>query len=80
MINRPLLVFLFTLLVFFKNNSAYAYLDPGSVSLVIQAIIATLAGVALTWKHWYWRLLEFFGIKKQNKKSENHNPESPDGE
>ena len=41
------------------SGRAEAYLDPGSVSLVIQAIVAALAGAALTWKHWYWRLRSF---------------------
>ncbi len=80
MIQSSLFVFFLTLLLFFKSDPAHAYLDPGSVSLVIQAIIATIAGAALTWKHWYWRLLNFFGIKKQNGKSENRNPESLGGE
>ena len=77
MMNRSLLVFFLTLLLFFISNPAHAYLDPGSMSLVIQAILATLAGAALTWKHWYWRLLEFFGIKKQKRKSESRDRKSP---
>ena len=46
---------------------AHAYLDPGSVSLAIQAIVAALAGAALTWKHWYWRLRSFL---RRDRKSE----------
>ena len=49
------------------SGPAYAYLDPGSVSLVIQAIVAALAGAALTWKHWYWRLRSFLGLDRKRK-------------
>lgn len=44
---------------------AYAYLDPGSVSLALQAIVAALAGAALTWRHWYWRVRSFLGLGKK---------------
>ncbi len=44
---------------------AHAYLDPGSVSLAIQAIVAALAGAALTWKHWYWRLRDLLGLGRK---------------
>ena len=39
--------FFFKLLILFLifNNSAYAYFDPGSGALIIQAIIALLAAI-----------------------------------
>ena len=43
------------------SGPAYAYLDPGSTSLTIQAIVAAVAGAAATWKYWYWRVLSFLG-------------------
>ena len=49
------------------SGPADAYLDPGSVSLVIQGIVAALAGAALTWKHWYWRLRSFLGLDRKRK-------------
>ncbi len=52
---------------------AHAYLDPGSVSLWIQGIVAALAGLALTWKHWFWRLRSLFGRNGQ-RKSKADNP------
>ena len=66
---------LLTLFLVFKSDTAHAYLDPGSVSLMIQAVIGAIAGAALTWKYWYWRLLSFFGIVKK-KKAEDRPPES----
>ena len=47
------------------SGPAYAYVDPGSVSLAIQGIVAALAGAALTWKHWYWRLRSFLGRNRK---------------
>ena len=72
--------------VFFTAASgpADAYLDPGSVSLAIQAIVAALAGAALTWKHWYWRLRSFLGLdRKRNPGADDSRrgpraPEDPD--
>ena len=47
------------------SGPAHAYLDPGSVSLAIQALVAALAGAALTWKHWYWRLRSLLGLTRR---------------
>ena len=58
---------------------AHAYLDPGSVSLVIQGIVAALAGAALTWKHWYWRLRSFFRPDRKPKPSDGDSGGGPRG-
>lgn len=63
------------------SGPAHAYLDPGSVSLAIQAIVAALAGAALTWKHWYWRLRSFFarnGKRKSRADDSGRNPRAPE--
>ena len=52
------------LLFFVFNSPVYAYLDPGSVSLGLQALFAAIAGAALFWRYWFWKVLGFFGIKK----------------
>ena len=56
---------------------AHAYLDPGSVSLTIQAIVAALAGAALTWKHWYWRLRGLLRLDRKRKPSVGDSGGSP---
>ncbi len=43
---------------------AYAYLDPGSGSLLLQIILGGLAGVAIAGKLFWTRILDFLGIKK----------------
>jgi len=41
----------------------FAYLDPGSGSLIIQLLVAILAGLLATFRFWKSRLLALFGIK-----------------
>ena len=56
---------------------ADAYLDPGTVSLTIQAIVAALAGAALTWKGWYWRLRSLLRRARKRKRSADDAGRSP---
>ena len=69
-----LLAFVFVITV---PTPAHAYLDPGSVSLTIQAIVAALAGAALTWKHWYWRLRSLLHRDRMRKPSVGDSGGSP---
>ena len=68
------------LLLSLKTSLAHAYLDPGSISLVLQAIIAAIAGGVMTVKYWYWWVLRLFGIEKESERTENTNSTSPDDE
>ncbi len=46
---------------------AYAYIDPGSGSIVIQAIIGALVGVGITIKIYWYKLKEkVFRISKKD--------------
>ncbi len=51
------------------SPAAFAYLDPGSGSLLLQAILGGVAGLLVAGKLFWWRILAFFGIK-QNSESE----------
>ena len=52
-------------------SPAYAYLDPGSISLVLQGVIAGIAGLAATYKIWFFKIKIFiFGPKKINQTSD----------
>ncbi len=58
---------LFTLTLLFRGffvSDAYAYLDPGSGSIVIQAIIGTLVGVGITLKV-YWEKIKYMISSRQ---------------
>ena len=65
-------------LLLFGMAPAYAYLDPGSVSLAVQALVASVAGVMLTAKYWFWRLKELLGFGK--KKPADEDAEDTDGQ
>jgi hypothetical protein len=55
---------------------AYAYLDPGTGSLILQSIIAIFAGAAVTCKIYWEHIKAFFRIKKSPKKDTNSNDNS----
>ena len=45
---------------------AYAYLDPGTGSMILQGIIGGLAAAAVVAKLYWHRLLRFFGFRKDS--------------
>ena len=61
-------IILTTIIYFILTKNAYAYLDPGTGSIILSAIIAVLATI----KH-YWNLIKnffkqkIFKEKKKNK-------------
>ena len=62
------------LLILFWSGSAFAYLDPGTGSMIIQSVIAALAGAAYAIKL-YWTQLKvwFFSLKKKEDKGKRGN-------
>ncbi len=42
-------------------NSAHAYLDPATGSYVVQILLAMLVSVGVVLKHYWSRLISFFG-------------------
>jgi hypothetical protein len=57
-----LIIFLGCML--FTVQEAYAYLDPGTGSMILQGIIAGVATVAVLGRLYWQRLLKFFGVRK----------------
>ncbi len=51
-------------------TNAYAYLDPGTGSALLQGVLAAVAAIAVTAKLYWHRLLRFFGIRKSEKMPE----------
>ena len=60
MLNKIFLTFFFVLII---NKPAFAYLDPGSVSLAIQAVLAVIVGGLATIKLWWSNFIGFFKKK-----------------
>jgi len=55
-------------------NPAYAYLDPGSGSMVLQILLGVVAGVVVFFKFFWRRMLALFGYGRKEK----DNPEQLD--
>jgi len=67
-------LFLSTIIIYFSlSNSSYAYLDPGTGSIILQAILGFIAA-SLATLSFYWNKVKTFlsRLFKKNKKSE-HN-------
>ncbi|MDB3932110.1 hypothetical protein N9374_03430 [Candidatus Pelagibacter sp.] len=64
------LLYIFTLIVLPTN--AFAYLDPGTGSIILQAILgfiaATIASVSIYWTKFKSLISKLFNKKKENKK------------
>jgi hypothetical protein len=43
------------------------YIDPGTGSIILQAIVAAVVGGLLFLKYGWHRVLRFFGLKKSDK-------------
>ena len=50
--------------IFIFFSPAYAYLDPGTFSIVLQSILAAIAGVGATYRLWIFKVKNFFKKKK----------------
>ena len=59
-----------TLIIF--PTKAFAYLDPGTGSIILQAILgfiaATIASISIYWEKFKSLISKLFGKKKENKK------------
>ena len=53
--------------IFLFNTNAYAYLDPGLGSIILQGIVAAIAATSLTIKIYWQKIKSFFKKKKKDK-------------
>jgi len=51
---------LFAILILFLPFNAHAYLDPGSGSMILQLIVAGVAGLFVGLKFFWGRIVAFF--------------------
>jgi hypothetical protein len=52
------------LLVGSSTSSAWAYLDPGTGSIILQVVLGGVAGLLLAGKLYWHRLLVTFGLRR----------------
>ena len=53
-----------TFFCIFFTKPAYAYIDPGTVSIVVQAVVAGVAGAAATFRYWISWVKNLFNFSK----------------
>jgi uncharacterized membrane protein len=58
---------LILIIYFITLSHAYAYLDPGTGSIIMQALVAALAAGAATISY-YWRKVKAFVFRNISKK------------
>jgi hypothetical protein len=62
---RPVLLILLLLTLWLPARDAHAYLDPGTGSFLLQAVIAVVMGALLTLKLYWQQLKSFFAGKSE---------------
>lgn len=75
---KKLIIFINSLIFYFlSSNYTFAYLDPGSGSIILQAILAALAtaGATITF---YWRKIKIYFKNIFSKKKNEENKDSID--
>ena len=60
-----LLLFIISLNLFFVSN-AYAYIDPGTISIIFQAIVGALVAGGVAIKMYWHKFKTFFNKKKKD--------------
>lgn len=63
-------VMIAVLFVGISTSNAYAYLDPGTGSIILQVLLGGVAGVALAGKLYWHKFLSLFGMGKRSDASE----------
>ncbi len=54
---------------------AYAYIDPGTGSLIIQSILAAIAGSIIAVKFYWYKIVAFLKSKRSDTKDQDNDPD-----
>ncbi len=54
------------LLDFPLNPAVIAYIDPGTGSIILQAVVGAIAGIAIAAKFYWHRVQKIFGFRKKS--------------
>lgn len=63
-LNISMILFVAVATLMFAPGKAYAYLDPGTGSIILQGILGGLAAAAVVARLYWHRLLVFLRIRK----------------
>lgn len=67
---------LFAIAILWVPNTAFAYLDPGSSSIILQALLAVAVGMSMAWKTLFYKVKAFFS--KPAELGEDRESQEPD--
>lgn len=59
------------------TTPAYAYLDPGTGSMILQMLLGGIAGAALAARFYWNRLLVFIGVRSEEPTAEHGEEHEP---
>ena len=59
-------------------RTLFAYLDPGSGSLIVQLLLALIVGILATFRLWKARLLALFGIRAEQEEPDDDAEADPE--
>ena len=69
--NFPIIIIFSLFLVFGINSPAFAYMDPGAGSMILQALLGGIAGVAVVLKIYWYKFKSIFHRRAEGVGSEN---------
>lgn len=61
-----ILIILVAAFLFADTSSAFAYLDPGTGSIILQGIIGSIAGAMVVGRLYWHRIKKFFGARSDD--------------
>ena len=70
-ITRAMLFVVVALLVLDVNAPAWAYLDPGTGSMILQAVLGGIAGALVVGRLYWHKLKNFFRGRSQDPNADN---------
>ena len=62
------LAFLLTFLFYMQTTAAFAYLDPGSGCIILQALLFIMAGIGTFFTYFKMKIKKIIGKFKNNEK------------
>ena len=64
---KTIISFLALYMILFLESPVYAYLDPGSGSMILQLLLGAIAGVAVFFKFFWRKFLSVFRLGRKAK-------------
>ena len=64
-VSAPLVVLLAAVAIGTSSSPGYAYLDPGTGSMILQILVGGVAGLAVAGRFYWNRLLVLIGVRSE---------------